>query len=445
LEDTVTGEVIDVDANPNYSTGKDMSLAQRMLEQWLEQKYGFKPLLPAVTADRQDRVKERDQTIDLRSRAARLPKPLVEKQSAKALPAPAVDTPLLSQGIFPLPGWEIADGWDRNVDMLPCGNSAKGMEYWNLKTNPHGAGFGMSGSGKSRRLLRPLITFMLASNQQVILIGKVSDFFPFIGHPNVVFLPIYDITERDEAVKYAQALTACVEEKNRRIQYLSKENQSLWPHERTFVVLDELGNALLEMDNDLAELTKKKARSIVNEGRKAGINLFFTAQRPKGFVDLTTQCGRAVFVVESDQERKYALGMNGAERFPEIPPGYFYKKLGALQLTGAFEPDDDEITAYLTKGKLLELKRPDWIDGVAKSNEAEQADAQQAEYITPKPDDVRVRELAKEGKSMTAIVWEIWRVAGGSNYRKRMQQVKEILAGTTTTTAEIVQNRPLEA
>lgn len=68
IEDTVTGEIIDPDANPNYSTGKDINLAQRVMEHWLENNYGLKPLLPAITAERQDKAKENDQKIDLMTR-----------------------------------------------------------------------------------------------------------------------------------------------------------------------------------------------------------------------------------------------------------------------------------------------------------------------------------------------------------------------------------------
>jgi len=52
----VTGEIVDQDANPNYTTGVSESLVRQMFEQWLERKYGFQTKYPRITAERQDIV-----------------------------------------------------------------------------------------------------------------------------------------------------------------------------------------------------------------------------------------------------------------------------------------------------------------------------------------------------------------------------------------------------
>ena len=413
-------------------------------------------LLPPITAERQDATTSRDQLIELRSRSRAMER-LQKNLSNVAVPetSPFPVQAMNEDGLFPLPAWDIVNGWNRqNKDLMPVGNSDKGLEYWDLRNHPHLAIFGKSGSGKSRRGLRPLVTFMLASNQRVILIGKESDYLPFIGHPNAVFVPIYDITERAEAEKYAQALTACVEEKNRRIRLMAQNGVSLWPNERTFIVLDELGNALIEMDSDLADLAMKKSRSMVNEGRKAGMSFVFSAQRPKGFVDLTTQCGRAVFAVETDQERNYALGMKGAERLPEIPSGYFYKKFSALQLTGAFEPNDDEIRAYLSQQQPRQLSKADWIDGIALPSAAQPAqldghdDAEPLPQITYHAAPVSTSEYEKEIMSMAESIRARWHPSlsksktsellgksfAGSSWVRKVNDVIEYLKSTTTPT-----------
>jgi hypothetical protein len=422
----------------------------RSVNGMISTKQSYLKHLPEVTAQRQDDVTNRDQLVDLRTRSASMRK--LEASLQKQLPAPVASNEAPAN-LFPQPDWEIVDGWDRaNKDMLPCGASSKGLDHWDLRTYPHIAVFGKTRSGKDYRFLRPLITFMLASNQRVILIGKTSDFVPFIGHPNAMFVPIFDITERGEAEKYANALAVCVEEKNRRIRQMTEQGLALWPHERTFIILDELGNAMIEMDSDLADMTMRKARSIVNEGAKAGLGLVFSAQRPKGFVDLTTQCGRAVFQVETDTERGYALGMKGADKLPEIPTGYFYKKLGALQLTGAFEPSDDDISAYLHRSDPKVLEKADWIEGMIKPMDVKQVTAETDAGLLPdiKPFSNEVVEMAEKirkdwhpglSKSEVSRMFSSKPYAG-SSWTSRISAVIEYLTSTSTTTAENGQNSP---
>jgi len=458
LLDVVNGVVVDVDRLANG--------AAQMTPTYLKQ-------LPVVTPERQADVTNRAQLVDMYTRrnSSSAMKQLMANQQ-QVLPKPHSTMSEIESKLFPLPSWDIANGWQKEKDLIPCGNSGNGLEYWNLQQHPHLAIFGMSGSGKSRRGLRPLVTFMLASNQRVILIGKEIDFLPFIGHPNVVFIPVYDLTERAEALKYAEALAACVEEKNRRIRYMAQRGVSLWEHERTNIVLDELGNALIEMPDDLEASTMNKARSLVNEGRKAGMSLVFSAQRPKGFVDLTTQCGRFVFFVETDQERGYALGMKGADRLPEVPVGYFYKKTASLQLTGAFEPTDDEIRAYLRGSYEKPLSKAEWIEGLVKGGEQSQlavnnearslpevneavssqqsavshqrkAESRKPEFdaeIIKKAEELRPQWHPKMSKS--AIARMLWNRAYGGDLVMKVEQVLGYLSTTTSSTTEKVSEMP---
>jgi hypothetical protein len=67
--DIVDGTVTDIDRSPNYRA----DTREDLLKQWLRQKLKLLPVLPDVTAARQDVTTERDQMIDLGTRG--LPAP----------------------------------------------------------------------------------------------------------------------------------------------------------------------------------------------------------------------------------------------------------------------------------------------------------------------------------------------------------------------------------
>ncbi|MBI5964907.1 MAG: hypothetical protein HY863_15620 [Chloroflexi bacterium] len=446
IGDLVTGEWIDVDANPNYSTGKNKSVFDQAFEQWLERKFGFVPQLPHVTAARQDAVKERDQFIDLNARVARLPKQLVDSQGMKFLPAPGLDTAgrtsaySTTDGLFPRPDWSIIKSWDGKGG-LPYGLSARGLETMDLNLYPHVGTIGKTGSGKSRRFLRPFLACALAAGQRVVIIGKQVDYWPFATHVNATILPVRELTMEDEAKKYAFILRKMVEEMNRRDMKLTTMHKSTWSiagMENTLIVLDELGNALDLMPREFAEESYRYIRGLVKEGRKVGFNIVFSSQRAKGFRDVMTQVGRAVFFVEDEMESRHALGVLGAEQLSE---GYFYAKFGSMKLTGSFEPSDEELTEFLRSRQVKALERQDWIEGEITPIETEQA-AGPAEAGLYPPEIKQILELHSQGRSPTAIIWELWKVSGGSTYMKRLEQVKSLI--TSTTSGGMTQNRALE-
>lgn len=442
IGDLVTGEWLDVDANPNYSTGKNRVLAQKIFEQWLEQKFGFMPDLPHITAERQDVVKERDQLIDLKARTLRLPK----NDDPKMLPEPA-DMTLNRDAMFARPEWSMIKNWDGKGG-LPYGLSANGLETMDLSLYPHVGTIGKTGAGKSRRFLRPFLACALAAGQRVVILGKQVDYWPFATHTNATIVPVSELTMADEAKKYAFALRKMVEEMNRRDQKLTSMHKSTWSiagFENTLIVLDELGNALDLMPREFAEESYRYIRGLVKEGRKVGFNIVFSSQRAKGFRDVMTQVGRAVFFVEDEMESRHALGARGAEQLVE---GYFYAKFGSLKLTGAFEPSDQEIIEFLQSRQVKALEKQNWIEGEVMPIETEQI-AAKAEAGLLQDENKQVEDLFKQGKSMTAIIWELWKVGGGSTYRKRLEQVKGILAlaglqNTTTTSSDMTVNRALE-
>jgi hypothetical protein len=62
--DVVEGTATDVDRNPNYRS----DLRENMFKQWLRRKLDLPPLLPEITAKRQDETTQRDQLLDLGTR-----------------------------------------------------------------------------------------------------------------------------------------------------------------------------------------------------------------------------------------------------------------------------------------------------------------------------------------------------------------------------------------
>jgi PBP1b-binding outer membrane lipoprotein LpoB len=64
LIDVVDGTVMSIDRSPNHRA----EIGENLARQWLREKLGLQPLLPAVTAERQDRTTERDQMVALATR-----------------------------------------------------------------------------------------------------------------------------------------------------------------------------------------------------------------------------------------------------------------------------------------------------------------------------------------------------------------------------------------
>jgi hypothetical protein len=79
--DIVDGMATDLDRNPNHRGAVSAQILIRILSFLMEKKWGMDPLLPEITATRQDAVTERDQMIDLATRG--LPGPSSETKELK--------------------------------------------------------------------------------------------------------------------------------------------------------------------------------------------------------------------------------------------------------------------------------------------------------------------------------------------------------------------------
>lgn len=80
--DIAEGTFTDIDRSPNHRGSVSNAVLARILTWWIEQKLGIPPQLPAVTAERQDKVTESDQMIDLATRGL-LPDTTTETRKRK--------------------------------------------------------------------------------------------------------------------------------------------------------------------------------------------------------------------------------------------------------------------------------------------------------------------------------------------------------------------------
>ncbi len=404
-------------------------------------KKAFLKSLPVITTDRQDAVTNRAQLVDMKTRtsvkSAAVMKLLEDHGLQKQLPAPeasAVADGDLFRADFPLPAWEIAQGWD-SKDGIPYGIHSRGLGLMDLNKSPHQGAFGRTGSGKSRRFLRPFITFALAAGHRVIILGKQVDFLPFSSHPNAYIIPVRELTIETEAMKYALFLKALVDEMNKRDAYLSTHHKSTWAQagrETTVVVLDEYTNAMDLMPRQYADSSRRYVKGLLREGRKYGFSALISAQRAVGLRDEVTQLGRAVFQVSDTQESRFALGVPGAESLRE---GYFMAKFADMNMAGAFEPTDAEIASFLGGRQVANLEPQNWLEANLTEPEAPAIPADEVpteDFDLTEENIQKVVQMIKEDLSISSIIRTVWNVSGGSKYLRlsdKVKYLKETLEG----------------
>lgn len=402
--DVVDGTAIDIDRMANAVSGM--------------RRIDLKSL-PVITAERQDAVTARDQQVDLITRLPAPRKMLAGAELPLALTAAAdgdgASQNLLAATSFALPSWTQMMNWDGKGG-LPVGVSARGLEFVDLNVHPHIGVIGKTGAGKSRRFLRPFIAGAIRAGHKVAILGKMVDFLPFKNHPSVSMFSIRELTIEQEATRYALILRSLVEEMNKRDAILTDEGKSTWSQtgrESTLIILDELGNALDLMPREQSIASYRYINGLVKEGRKVGFNLMFASQRAKGFRDIMTQVGRAVFYVEDEMESRNALGVVGAESLKE---GYFFGRFGARALMGSFAPSDQDLVAFLNNGAHGIAG-----DGDVLNLDVEDHDGLSAEQLR------RAQELKGNGASMTAIVNDLFGSAGGAAFYPRAKMIREAL------------------
>lgn len=380
-------------------------------------------LLPVISAERQNETTARAQVTRM---------PRLEPVEQRLLSAPAVGV----ENNFLLPAWDIVNGW--GGEGIPY-YTARGLEVIDIDQYPHFSVLGMTGSRKSRGFLRPMIACALAAGHRVVIIGKSADYWPFESHVNATLLKVSQITKPEQAVKYATILSALVAEMNRRDEVLTAQRKSTWTHAghcRTFVVLDELGNALRLMDRDMSNRSRLWVEGLVMEGRKVGFSIALANQRATGMASILSQTGKAIFRVESDEEKAHKSLMGASS----LRDGYFLAKFGASKLAGAFEPTDEEIRSFLASRPVDKIEDDDWIDGQLVGADQVEAGSEAAALLPDNnelghDDYLKVIDLLDAGKSPSAVVRELWGVTGGSKFLRLNEQVKKLYEGMKGVTA----------
>jgi len=361
------------------------------------------------------------------------PMPDANLELTKAAPT------LLGDGLKKTASWSLMENWDGKGD-IPFAVSARGLDRLSLAQTPHGGIFGQTGKGKSRYFLRPFLAAAIASGQRVMILGKQADFQPFIGHPNVKMLEVHQFTNFEEAARYAGYLKRMVEEMNRRDSYLAARHASTWENagsENTLIVLDELGNALDMMPRDIRQEAYRWVQGLVQEGRKAGFNVWLASQRAVGFKSIVEQLGRAVFYLADQEASRYALGTPGAETLRD---GHFFAKFQSTRQCIAFDPTDDELTRFLQARPVRQLDPVDWIEGEVKETEAPPSPS--GESVVPEIDqqirEVLTRMIEENNVSLRQAEREVYGSARGGPYYERVRSIYQALRQEKTTEPAII-------
>jgi hypothetical protein len=246
---------------------------------------------------------------------------------------------------------------------------------------------------------------------------------------------------------------------NRRDDVLTSIKKSTWEEagrSLTYIVLDELGNAFRLMDRDTSNQCRIWVEGLVSEGRKFGFNIVISNQRATGMASILSQTGKAIFRVETDEERAHR-SLAGASTLHD---GYFLAKFGMPKLAGGFEPTDEQIQQFLASRPVDKLDdenswidaistdvpslpdaKPDQISAPSQAQPEKPADefARWVMSLTDKPS--RIVELYQAGGFSQADIEEsVYGYRGGAAARavssviKKYRELKNIPTTTTTTT-----------
>src|SRR3990172_1164933 len=306
-------------------------------------------------------------------------KQIIKEEAAVKKPAQDVtitqpDIPLLAQlgmGEIVNADWKYIEDWECKGELIPCGVNKNGVAFVNIEENYHYGLFGLTGEGKSRRFLRPFLAALLASGHRAIILGKTGDFWMFETHPNVNLIPVRDLTDQTEARRYADYLKRMVREMNQRDEWLTVNHQSTWGRagrENTFIVLDEIGNALEQMLKAERDECMRWIASLVKQGRKNGFNVITASQRAVGFKNIVEQMSRVAYRLADEASSRIALGVPGAESLPRNS-GKFFSNFSSIELCGSFDPSDQQLIAFLHSRPVIQHEPLDWIDGLARDVE----------------------------------------------------------------------------
>jgi len=425
--------------------------------------------MPQLAApELQNMTTARSQAVELRQ-AFHPPYPILMQPNRnnghiRQLSAPT-QAPVRDQSAFQLPvdpalpppdaPWSLFSSWQGNG--IPLGLGATGMLTINPEDYPHLLMAGMTGSGKTRYGLRPLISSALADGWQVVIYDRSGlDFLPFQDHPNAhtILLP-----QAEAAIDHLAVLYEVIQ---KRLTYLRQHRTSTWGRlpapshaspahpPRLMAVVEEFANLADALDGKQREALWRSARMIAAEGRKAGVHLALALQDPTHkSIDLRIRRNTTslAFRVKDPDASRVVLSTDGAEKLQERQ---FLVVLDKLVRGVAFAPSDEEIRAFLASRPVVAQPVPPWLaqrptiisaepdDEVREETEESEGEE---EPLTPEKHQ-QIERLLAQNLSLRAIQRQVFGYIGGKAYRTVKRVQRELLASSG---APAFERRPITA
>lgn len=314
--------------------------------------------------------------------------------------------------------WQVMQRWEQPGFLLGIGE--EGPLSIDPEQSPHLLVAGTSGAGKTRQGLRIVAAGALALGWQVVLLnGAGPHFNPLRSHPNLLI-------KSGDGETIAGVLERIAGEVDRRDQVLTDNNISTWSRMPAgaqpplMVIIDELVALTWSLRGSVADRVWRAVIHITSRGRSSGISLvaattdptYRTLGRP-GLV-MRDNCARMLFRVRDVNISRAALDAPGAE---SLPKGQFLAALGgSIKKATAFDPSDEQISAYIKAHRADVFPQPDWLYLPEEQKADEAVDNQ-------------IIELAGQGLSMNEIQRRVFGFSGGAFYNR----VKKVLDANTTT------------
>jgi len=338
----------------------------------------------------------------------------------------------LPAGAYPLLPAEDASPLEADLP-LPAGVSWRQLAQWpgpglalgagrqnqvitlDLARTPHLFGAGMSGSGKTRRLLRPLAAQALVDGTYVALMNESgADFSPFYNHPNAAVI-------RGQAADYMAVLEAAIGEMEQRETILRRVGVSEWRRlpppeliERPLILMaiDELLALAMLLTPGEQRAFWALLAAFASRARKVGMSSVGLATDPtyralgQGGLNYRSQCGRVSFRMMQAAGSRAVLDEGGAEALDEGQFMALLDRPGVVRGVTA-NPGDEELGHYLTVNPAPALVRPEWLDVVADD---------EPEVDTTDNIERHIRQLTADGLSMRAVQRGVFGYIGGKAY-----------------------------
>lgn len=326
---------------------------------------GHPPQLPAVT------IRERQFgpiSTKVTTRQQLPPPEMVQEGTATPLLTEATAVPQLPASV----SWHRLESY-QGVG-LAVGFGSQDVIALDLSKTPHILLAGSSGTGKTRRILRPLIAQALAKGVLVILMNESgADFSPFYHHPHAAII-------RGNALTYATFLEAALMEMQRREMILRTAQVSEWsrlpkglhPEPPFLIVIDEVLSLALALTPREQKTFWGLLATYASRARKLAMGSVGALTDPTYRVlgnGLTwrEQCtARITFRVAKTAVSRAVLDQSGAEALGD---GEFLAMLDNPNIINgmAANPTDQELATYLAHYPPATTPRPEWLNTALQS------------------------------------------------------------------------------